>query len=75
MSHWPTVWSRSIAQFERRQLRVLADLLGGDLVDGGAEIVIGAFGPLGRGGAEEGGVGGGVRAGIGVLQFQIGDRR
>ena len=60
-------------QFERRQLRLLADVLGGDLIDGGAEVIVGAFGQLGLGGAEEGGVGSRMAAGIGVLQFQIRD--
>ncbi len=36
-------------QFERRQLRLPADLLGGDLVDRRAEVVVGALGVLGAG--------------------------
>ena len=60
---------------ERRQLRLLADLLGGDLVDGRAEVVVGALGQLRPGRAQEGGVGGRVRAGIGVPQLQVRDRR
>ena len=58
-------------QFQRRQLRLLADLLGGDLIDRRSQVVVRAFRQLRLGGAQEGGVGGGVRAGIGVLQFQI----
>ena len=60
---------------ERRQLRLLADLLGGDLIDGRAEVVVGALGQLRPGRAQEGGVGGRVRAGIGVPQLQVRDRR
>ena len=51
------------AQLERRQRRVFADVLRGDLVDRRAELVIRAFGHLGLGGAEEGGIGGRVIAG------------
>ena len=58
-------------QFERRQLRLVADLLGGDLIDRRAEIVVGALGLLRLGGAQERGVGGGVRARIRVPQLQV----
>ena len=58
-------------QFERRQLRVLADLLGGDLIDRRAQVVVGALGALGPGGAQERGVRGRVRAGVGVPQLQV----
>ena len=62
-------------QLERRQLRLLADLLRGDLIDRGAEVVVGALGPLRLRRAEERGVRGRVRAGIGVLQLQVRDDR
>ncbi len=60
-------------QLERRQLRLLADLLRGDLIDRGAEVVVGALGPLRLGRAQERGVRGRMRAGIGVLQLQVRD--
>ena len=62
-------------QLERRQPRLLADLLRRDLIDRRAQVVVGALGPLRLGGAQEGGVGRRVRAGIGVLQLQIRDHR
>ena len=61
-------------QLQRRQLRVAADLLGGDLIDRRAQVIIRAFGALGLGGAQERGVRGRMRAGIGVPQFQVRDR-
>ena len=61
-------------QLQRRQLRLLADLLRGDLIDRRAEVVVGALGQLRLGRAEERGVRSRVRAGIGVLQLQVGDR-
>ena len=75
MSHWPTIGQQVHRHLERRQLRLLADLLGGDLIDGRAEVVVGALGQLGPGRAQEGGVGGRVRAGVGVPQLQVRDRR
>ena len=60
---------------ERRQLRLLADLLRGDLVNGGPEIIVRALGQLRPGGAQERGVGRRVSPGIGVLQLEVGDRR
>ena len=62
-------------EFERRQLRLLADLLRGDLVDGRAEVVVRALGQLRPGRAQERAVGRRVRAGIGVAQLQVRDRR
>ena len=50
-------------------------LLRGDLIDRGAQVIVRAFRQLRLGRAEEGGVGGRVAAGIGVLQLQIRDRR
>ena len=58
-------------QLERRQLRLLADLLRGDLIDRRAEVVVRALGPLRLRGAEERRVRGRVRAGVGVLQLQV----
>ena len=58
-------------QLERRQLRVLADLQGRELVGGGAEEVVGALGVLGVGGAEEPGVRRVVRARVGELQLGV----
>lgn len=60
-------------EFERGELGGLADLLGGELVGGGGEAIVVALGVLGFGGAEEGGVGGGVRAGVGVTQLHVGE--
>ena len=62
-------------KLQRRQLRLLTDLLRGDLIDRGAEVVVRAFRQLRLGGAEEGGVGSRMAAGIGVLQLQIRDGR
>ena len=62
-------------QLKRRQSRFLTDLIGGDLIDGCAEVVVGAFGPLGFGGAEKGGVRRSVGAGVGVLQLHVCDGR
>ena len=60
-------------EFQRGHARVLADVLRGDLIDRGAEEIVRALGPLGFGRAQEGAVGGRVRAGIGVLQLHIGE--
>ena len=62
-------------ELEGRQLRLLADLLGGDLIGGRAEVVVAALGRLGPGRAQEGGIGGCVRAGICVSQLEVCDRR
>src|SRR5262249_62010545 len=62
-------------QFERRQLRALADLLGGELIGGGAQVVVRALGGFGPGGAQEGGGGGRVGGGGGGPQCRVaGDR-
>ena len=58
-------------QLQRRQQRLLADLLRGDLVDRRAQVVVGAFGPFRLGRAQERGVRRGMRAGIRVLQLQV----
>ena len=62
-------------QLQRRQQCFLADLLRSDLIDRRAQVVVRALGPFRRGRAEEGGVGGRMGAGIGVLQLQVGDHR
>ena len=62
-------------QLQRRQQRLPADLLRGDLIDGGAEVVVGALGPLRFRRAQKRGVGSGVRPRIGVLQLQVRDHR
>ena len=62
-------------QFERGELRAPADLLGGDLIGGGSQVIVRAFREPGPGGAQECGVGGRVRAGIGVAQLQVADDR
>ena len=58
-------------EFERGELGGLADLLGGELVGGGGEAIVVTLGVLGFGGAEEGGVGRGVGAGVGVAQLHV----
>ena len=60
-------------QFERRQQRLMPDLLRRDLIDGRAQVVVRAFRPLGRRRAEERGVGRRVGAGIGILQLEVAD--
>ncbi len=62
-------------QLQRRQQRLVADLLRGNLIDRRAQVVVGAFGPFRLGRAEERGVGGRMRAGVGVLQLQVRDDR
>ena len=62
-------------QLERRQQRLLAELLRRDLIDRRAEVVVRALGPLRFRGAQERGVGRGMRAGVGVLQLQVADDR
>ena len=62
-------------QLQRRQQRLVADLLRGNLIDGRSQVIVGAFGPLRPGGAEERGVGCRMRAGVGVPQLQVGDDR
>ena len=52
---------------------LLADLFGGDLIDSRGEVIVGAFGQLGLGRAEESGVRSCMRAGVGVSQFQVRD--
>ncbi len=58
-------------QLQGRQLRRLTDVLSGDLIDRGSEVIIRALRQLRLGRAEEGGIGRGVAAGISVLQLQI----
>ena len=53
----------------------LTDVLRGDLIDRRSQVVVRAFRQLRLGGAQEGGVGGGMAAGIGVLQLQVRDGR
>ena len=62
-------------QLERGQLRLLPDLPGRDLVDGGAQVVVGALGPLRLGRAEERGVRRGVGPGVRVPELEIADHR
>src|SRR5437868_6589974 len=62
-------------QLQRRELRVAADLLSGDLIDRCAEVIIGALGPFGFGSAQERGVGSRVRPWIRVPQLQVRDYR
>ena len=59
-------------QLERAQRRVLTHLLGGDLVGGGPEMVIGALRVLGERRAQEPRIRRVVCTGIGVLQLHIG---
>src|SRR4029450_5859381 len=56
---------------ERRQQCLLADLPGGNLVDGGGQVIGGALGPFRLGCAQERRVGRRVRARVRVLQLQI----
>ena len=60
-------------QLQRRQLRLLPHLLRGDLIDGRAEVVVAAFGPLRFRRAQERRVRRGVRARIRVLQLHVAD--
>ena len=60
---------------QRRQQRLLSDLFRGNLIDGRAQIVVGAFGPLRLRRAEKRGVRRGVRARIRVLQLEVADDR
>ena len=60
-------------ELERGQLRLAAHLLGRDLVDCRAQIIIRALGVFGGRRAQERRVGGVVRPRIGVLQPHIGD--
>ena len=62
-------------QLERRQQRLVSDLLRGDLIDGGAQVVVGALRPFRLCRAQERGVGRRMRAGVGVLQLQVADHR
>ena len=58
-------------QFERGQTRFLAELLRGQLVDRGSQVVVAALGPLGFRRAEVRGIRRRVRAGVGVPQFEV----
>ena len=60
-------------QLERRQLRLAADLPGGDLVDRRAQEIVRALGVLGEGRAQEPRVRCVVRARVGILQARVGD--
>ena len=60
-------------ELQRRQLRLLTDVLRGDLIDRGSQVVVRAFRQFRLGSAQEGGVGGRMAAGVGVLQFQVRD--
>jgi hypothetical protein len=51
----------------------MADLLRGDLVDSGAEVIVGTLGPLRLRRAQERGVRRRVRPRIGILQFEVAD--
>ena len=57
-------------ELQRRQLRLAAHLLGRDLVDGRAQVIVGALGVFGGRGAQKRRVGGVVRSRIRVLQPQ-----
>ncbi len=62
-------------QFQRRQLRIPAELPGCKLVGRGAQEIVRAFGEFGPRGAQERGVGGCVRAGVGIPQFEVAEHR
>ena len=64
------------AELQRWKCRVLADVLGGDLIDRRAEVVVAAFGSLRLRAAEERAVGRRmVAGGIRVPQLEVGEHR
>ena len=58
-------------EFQRGQARFLAELLRGQLIDRGSQVVVAALGPLGFRGAEVRGIRRRVRAGVRVPQFEV----
>jgi hypothetical protein len=58
-------------QFQRRQLRLAAELLGGDLVRRRAQVVVRTLGVFGAGAAQERRIRRRVRAGVSVLDLHV----